>query len=292
MATKVTDILKQTLLAQARATIDGAEAVRRILEEVRKQVVGEIAAMPDGSFSAWRQQQLLREIDRRLYEAEAAMRVETGRGIADAWDMGKGLLPEMAAAGSGVTITTFGISPHVVDQIKEFAWGRISGITGDAQAKIRAELSLGLLGQKSPQEVAAAIAGNLEDKPGVFKGIAERAEVIVKTEMGRAFSMAHQSGLESAADTLPGLKKMWLHAGHPKRPRIYHLNINGEVKDIGQPFLVGNIAMMYPRDPKAPASEIINCGCMHVAWMPEWGTRAQYLKSWTDAQKEANKPRR
>ncbi|MBC8018603.1 MAG: hypothetical protein H7X83_08810, partial [Verrucomicrobia bacterium] len=145
--------------------------------------------------------------------------------------------------------------------------------------------------QKTPQEIAGAIAGTLE-RPGVFKGIAERAEVITKTELGRTFSMAAQKSFESAADTLPGLQKMWLHAGHPKSPRISHLGLNGSIKEVNQPFLVGSVIMMHPRDPKAPISEIINCGCMHVPYMAEWGKKEAFLKSWQKAQTAANKPRR
>lgn len=290
MAVKVTDILQQILTAQGRRTIDGQEAVRQILEAVRKQIIGEIASVSAESFTAYRQQQMLGQINRLLFDTEAALRVEIGKGISAAGEAGTGLLPRMAAIGSNVTLSTVGISSHLVEQIKEFAWGRVSAITSDAQAKIRAELSLGLLGQKTPQEIAGAIAGTLE-RPGVFKGIAERAEVITKTEMGRAFSMAAQKSFESALDTLPDLKKMWLHAGHPKSPRIYHLHLSGDIKGVDQPFLVGNISMMYPRDPKAPISEVIGCGCMHVPYMAAWGTKAQFVKSWEQAQKAANAKR-
>lgn len=291
MAVKVTDILTEILTAQGRRTLDGQEAVHRILAEVRKQVVGEIASTPAESFAAYRQQRMLTQIDRLLFEGEAALRVEVGRGISEAWTAGRDMLPRMAAAGSGVTLTTFGISTGVLDQIKEFSWGKVSAITNDAQAKIRAELSLGLLGQKTPQEVAAAVAGTLE-RPGVFQSIAERAEVITGVEMGRSFSMATQASMDSAFETLPELKKMWLHAGHPKHPRRPHLAISGHVVAVDQPFLLGNISMMYPRDPKAPVSEIIRCGCMHVPYMEEWGTRQEFQKSWEKAQTAANKPRR
>lgn len=291
MAVTVTEMLKQILLDQMVRTIDGQEAARRILNELRKQVVTEIATAPAGSFAGYQYQNMLREIDRHLAVADRSLKSELTTGIRESWDAGVGMLPQLAKAGSDITIGTYGISTHLVDQIKEFSWGKISGITNDLQAKIRAELSLGILGGKTPQDVAAAIAGSLDDKPGVFKSVTERAEVIVKTEMGRTYSMAHQASMDAAAETLPEMQKMWLHAGHPKTPRIYHLRLNGDVKPINEPFLVGNISMMYPRDPTAPVSEIINCGCMHVAYMPEWGTRKQIVKSWADAQKEANKPR-
>lgn len=289
MAVKVTDILKQILIAQGRRTIDGQEAVRGILDEVRKQVIAEIASAPAESFTSYRNQQMLTQIERLLYDAEASMRVELGRGITDAWEAGRVMLPQMAGA-AGTTLSPFGISSHLVDQIKEFAWGRITAVRNDAAGRIRAEITLGLLGQKTPQEVAGAIAGNLE-RPGVFKGISERAEVITKTEMGRTFSMAAHASMVAAMDALPELQKMWLHAGHPKSPRIYHLHLNGDIKNVDQPFLVGNISMMYPRDPKAPISEIINCGCMHVPYMPEWGTKTEFVQSWEDSQAVANSKR-
>lgn len=287
MAQTVTDILAEILTDQARRTIDGQDAARRILLAVRREILADIAAFPAESYSTFRQQQLLASIDRQLADAEAQLRADISRGISGSWEAGRDLLPAMARSGSSVTLSIIGIAPHLVDQIKEFAWGRITAVRNDAVAKIRAEITLGLLGQKTPQEIAGAVAGTLE-RPGVFGGVAERAEVIVKTEMGRAFTMAHQASMESAVDTLPSLKKMWLHAGHPKQPRPFHLRLSGDVKEVDQPFLVGNIAMRYPRDPKAPASEIINCGCMHVAWMPEWGSKSDYLKSWNRAQKAAN----
>ena len=290
MATPSTDILQQILTAQGRRTIDGAEAVRRILEEVRKQVIGEIASAAPESFTAYRQTQMLAQLDRLLYDAEAGMRVEIGRGINAAWEAGRDLLPQMASA-AGTVLSPVGISSHLVDQLKEFTWGRISAITNDAQAKIRAELTLGVLGQKTPHEISGTIAGTLE-RPGFFKSIEERAMVITKTELGRTFSMTHQASMEAAVPTLPGLEKMWLHAGHPKRARIYHLYNNGQTKPVAEPFLIGNIIMMYPRDPKAPASEVVNCGCMHVSYMPAWGSKKEYLTSWEKAQAAANKPRK
>lgn len=289
MAIKVTDILKQILIDQGRRTIDGQEAVRRILEEVRKQVIGEIASVPADSFTAYRQQQMLAQIDRQLYDAEASMRVEVARGLNGSWEAGRTMLPQMAEA-AGTILSPLGISSHLVDQIKEFTWGRITAVRNDAVARIRAEVSLGLLGQKTPQEVAAAIAGTLE-RPGVFKGIAERAEVITKVEMGRTFTMASQASMEVATDTLPDMRKMWLHAGHPKQPRPYHLRLNGDIKAVDQPFLVGSIIMMYPRDPKAPASEVIGCGCLLVPYMSAWGTKEAFLKSWEQAQNAANSKR-
>lgn len=308
MAIRVTDILKQILIDQSRRTISGQEAVRKLLEETRRQVQQELAAMPqaNNSYSAWNLQQTLAAINDHLATFGVQANKELGIALTEAWTAGSEMLGQMVVASGN---STFGISSHLLGQfdpwlqnMKDYTWGKVEGVRLDAAAKIRGELSLGILGQKTPFEVAQAVTGNLpqrpEDQPRyhnsektIFKSIDERAQIITQTEMGRAFSMAHQASLISAEETLPELQKMWLHAGHPKRARIYHLALHGSIKPVAENWLVGSIAMMYPRDPKAPASEVIRCGCMHTGYMKEWGTEQQIKDAWKEAQDAANKPK-
>jgi hypothetical protein len=140
---------------------------------------------------------------------------------------------------------------------------------GTLWAQIKGEVNLGLLGGKTPHEVAEAI-GTIVDK-GRFRSAAERAQVITQTEMGRAYSQATQSRLEQAAQSVPKLEKMWIHAGHPKQARPGHLLAHGQHVPVNDLFNVGTARMRYPRDPGAPISEVIRCGCDHAAWHPDWG---------------------
>lgn len=304
MAVKVTDILTEILTAQGRRTIDAEEAIRLLLIELQRQVQQELlgVAPTDAGFPAWRLRQTLDSINGHLAVFETAAKRELAVAITESWQAGAGMLGEMVIAGGG----SFGISGTLLQtmdpwlqNMKQYSWGKVEGLTADLAGKIKGELSLGVLGQKSPFEVAQGIVGSLpkelptwkNSERTIFSSIEERAQVITQTEMGRAFSMAHQASMDAAADILPGLQKMWLHAGHPKKARIYHLRLNGAIKPVAEAFLVGNIIMMYPRDPKAPASEVIRCGCMHVAYMPEWGKKETFLKSWEKAQTAANKPK-
>ena len=66
--------------------------------------------------------------------------------------------------------------------------------------------------------------------------------------------------MEEAAKSVDGLEKMWRHAGHPRSPRITHLAADGRHVPVDEPFDIGGVAMMYPRDPAAPSEEVINCG--------------------------------
>ena len=161
------------------------------------------------------------------------------------------------------------MSRSSLEVLKEFSFHRLEGLSNAAFANIRSELILGVLGQKTPHEVARAI-GKKIDGPGPFKSLRHRAEAITRTEMGRVFSAATQHRMDEASQAVPGLKKKWKHSGHPKVARPHHKALDGYVEDVDKPFLVGSVSMMYPRDPAAPVGEIINCGCDHIPWHPAW----------------------
>jgi hypothetical protein len=269
MAVSVTAEIKRLLKAKDQKLLDGMTAMRGLLDEVKRQIVEELQAVSGDSYAAYHLRQNLASIERHLQNFESAAGRQIVNLLDDAWDTGADL-PLTATRAGGLTSTSFGMLPtSVLQSIKDFSIYKISGLTADAFGKIRGELTLGILGQQTPHQVMQAIAGTLES-PGVFRSIAERAEVITGTEMGRAFSQATQLGMEQAAVSLPELKKQWWHAGHPKQPRQNHLALHGQIQPVDRPFVLGSLVIRFPRDPKAPASEVIRCGCDHVPWMESW----------------------
>jgi hypothetical protein len=292
MAVKVTTEIKRILATQKRDETLGVERVLALLQEVQKEIVAELATSQVGSYSAFHLRGTLGSIEKHLADWQSAADRELGSGLADSWEAGKSLLPSAATAAEIHMVTPW-ISGHTLDALKEFTFGRIASVGGDAYNKIKGEVTMGILGQKTPQEVAANIAGNLQS-PSIFKSIAERAEVITGTEMGRAFSMATQLSIEAAHETLPDLQYMWLHAGHPRMPRMLHLALHGQVRQVGKPFYQTpeGAKVMYPRDPKAPIKEVIRCGCIHVPYMDAWGDAKEFANDFDAQQQQANKPRR
>jgi hypothetical protein len=261
--------IERLLKAKDRQILDGATAVRGLLVEVKRQIVTELLTVQGESYAAYHLQQNLASIERYLRGFEAAAGAQMGQLLDAAYEAGADL-PAAAARAGGLFVSFGHIPGPVLQTLKDFSVHKISGLTADAFSRLRGELTLGILGQKTPHQVTQAIAGTLES-PGVFKSIEERAETIARTEMGRAFSQATQTGLAQAQTSVPGLKKQWWHAGHPKRPRQNHLALHGQIQPVDKPFLLGSLSMMFPRDPKAPASEVINCGCEHVPWHESWG---------------------
>lgn len=280
MAIKVSDKIKAILAARDSGIATAQGAVLDLLAELRRQILTELVDAPGDSFTAYRLRQSLSGIEKHLADFEGNVKSTLGAGLDASWNSGAGMLAE-AAATAGVSAGFYHIPTALLDSLKEFTFGKVSGVSGDLYNKLRGELTLGVLGQKSPAEVAASLAGQLQgvkmpkDRWGhpYFKSAAERAEVITGTEMGRAFSLATQKSMEAAQETLPELKKIWLHAGHPKVGRIIHVHLHGQKRAMDKPFYQapGGYGVQFPRDPNAPISEVIRCGCTHIPYLPEFG---------------------
>lgn len=95
---------------------------------------------------------------------------------------------------------------------------------------------------------------------------AKRARTTAITEMLRANSVSAQEAyIQSPAVS----QKKWRHTGARKNnPRSNHVNINGQIVNINEPFeLIGadgtTYYPMYPRDTILPPSESVNCHCIH-----------------------------
>lgn len=280
MAIKVSDKIKAILAARDSGIATAQGSVLDLLAELRRQILTDLVDAPGDSFTAYRLRQSLAAIENRLADFESGFKSTLGAGLDESWKAGAGLLPE-AAAIAGVQANFYAIPTTVLESLKEFTFGKVSGVTGDLYNKLRGELTLGVLGQKTPAEVAASLAGQLQgvkmpkDRWGhpYFKSTAERAEVITGTEMGRAFSLATQKSMEAASDTLPGLGKIWLHAGHPKQAREKHVLVHGQKRAVDKAFYTTSTGygMLYPRDPNAPIKDVIRCGCTHIPYLPEFG---------------------
>ena len=296
MALQVTQKIKALLSTQKGNEALGVERVLALLEEVRGQVIAALVGMPSGSYDSYYLQSSLRSIEKHLADWETSVQGELGTSLGSAWAAGLDLLPAASQAG-GVALQLPWISSSTLDALKEFSFGKISGVRGDLYNKIKGELTLGVLGQKTPQEVAGELADGISDLKlptgrfghPIFKSAAERAEVITGLEIGRAFSMATEASIEAAQATLPELERMWLHAGHPGAPRQSHLLMHGQTRKVGAAFYQTSAGakVFYPRDPQAPVSEVIRCGCDLIPWHPNWGSKESFQNDFDSRQEAA-----
>ncbi len=91
-----------------------------------------------------------------------------------------------------------------------------------------------------------------------------RAETIANTETAAAFNYARDKAMREAGVT----HKKWLHSMSPliKEPRPTHLEADGQVQPIDEPFDVGGVQFMRPADDSLGAGpeDIINCHCVAI----------------------------
>jgi hypothetical protein len=124
-----------------------------------------------------------------------------------------------------------------------------------------------MMGAQSAGDTVANVR-NLFKKQG-----RSRALTIVRTELGRAYSVASHQRKTQAAEYLPGLKKQWRRSGKV-HSRVAHDTIDGQIRDVDQPFTLGNgKQLMFPRDPQADVAETINCGCDELPYMESWDVK-------------------
>ncbi len=253
----VNTTISRILKDKDRMIKSGTQAMLDILRALQKEVLNQLGQAAITEWDAYHLKQMLSAIESQIASFSSRAQAEAKGLLEKSWDQGRYLV-DLPLAEAGI-YTGFYLSTSVLDTLKDFTFHKIEGLSDAAWEKIRSELTLGVMGGKTPQEVAAAIGKNLKD-PSIFTSIGARAEVITKTEMGRVFSTAAELRMEEAAEQVDGLEKMWRHVGHPKVPRATHLAADGDHVPVDEPFNIGGVMMMYPRDPAAPIEEVINCG--------------------------------
>jgi hypothetical protein len=263
---KVGAAIKKALEKKEEGIISGAESMLAILRDLQKQITIELGKAALGSWDAYHLRQLLDSIEGHLSKSSSMSQKKLSGLLDSAWRGGIALAD--SPSGAGGIYTGFHLSTSVLDSLKEYSNDYLKNLYQDAWYKIKGEINLGVMGSKTPQEVMEAIGTSID--AGRFKNISARAEIITRNEMGAVFSKATQMRMEQAAGYVPGMEKQWIHAGHPKMPRHAHVAADGQHVPVAEPFKIGGVKMMFPRDPGAPLEEIINCGCDHVPFHANW----------------------
>lgn len=271
------------LIRQARQL---APATRRnvieLLEEARKQIVGEISAVDPASFKAAQMRTLAAGIDRALDQFRQQLTQQVNAEQAAAFQLG-GTQVSAPLAAAGLPAASFaGIDRNALAIAQGYTADLIGGLTKDAAGKLNAAIQRAFLGGQSVTDVIAQIGRAInggKEFSGLFSPIGERATTIATNEILRVHSIAGQARLEDLQQQVPGIKKKWVHIPVARVPRGSHLIADGQVRNVDEPFNVGGEELMYPRDPNGSPENTINCHCLLV---PEAG---KDLLQPTDAQK-------
>lgn len=128
---------------------------------------------------------------------------------------------------------------------------RITSVAETTRQQIVDQISAGEAEGLGVAEIARQISKN------VTMIARNRGALIARTETHGA---ANYGANEAAKETGLKLRKEWV-AAEDERTRTAHVDADGQVVDMDQPFRVGGELLMYPGDPAGSAGNIINCRC-------------------------------
>ena len=260
--------LKERLAERARTLLTTDQKVIALLRAAQAQIAAQLASQP----ADWQQWQLTRLRDQvetilATTGQQAGAAVDTG--LRQIWQQGEDVVDKpLAAAGMGVEMRLGALDARVLAAMRTFAVERLNNVATEAMGKIGQQLGLVTIGSVTPFQAIKAVQALLgSDSP-------RRATTIVRTEVSRAFAVAAQERLVQALPLVPGLGKQWRRSGKI-HSRWTHDLMDGQVVDADKPFKVPNPGggfdmMQCPHDPKAPAEQVISCGCISLPYMKGW----------------------
>lgn len=242
-----------------------AGEVTELLRTASERIRAELAATTS-EFQAWQLPNIQGNIDKAMAEIGERLAATGGAGATTGHAVGVDLVDEAIRAG-GIRISALlpDVDVRQLMAIRTFMTDRLRNVAAEVAGRIRSEIGLSMVGAQTPGQAVSSVASMIEGGRG-------RAITIVRTEMGRAFSVATQERQAQAATFLPGLKKQWRRSGKV-HSRVTHDLADGQIVPVDEPFTIGAHKLMFPRDPAAPAAETINCGCTSLPIMEDWEVR-------------------
>jgi hypothetical protein len=253
---------REALKGRTRLINDTDAEIARILQRAADEVAGILARQPT-DYQSWYLPQLQQQIKAALARWGNQGSEAIDNGLTQAW-RGGSLLVDGVLEAAAVRVVLPVIDDTVLRAMRSFLTEKIRGITLEAANAINTDLGLVMIGARTPFQAVQAVQATLNESTR------RRATTIVHTELARAYSTANSKRLQQAAQHVPGMQKKWLKSGKV-HPRQNHMLIHGQIRDIDKPFdLPNGVQLMHPHDPQAPASEVINCGCVAVPVLPGW----------------------
>lgn len=245
---------KDALRELTRIVADTEAEIRRLLALAAADISATLLAQPS-EWQAWYLPQLEASVRRTLQAYGDTAAAAAGASQITTIAAASGAVAASLKVRAGVVLPT--VSTAQLDGMRVFLTSKVRDITLTMANQVNQELGLVIIGTQSPFDAMKNVSSRLGD------GI-ERAATIVSTEVMRAYSAGAQAQAEKYFDQF-GLAswKTWRKSGK-LAPRLNHAIIDGQRVRFDQPFKLngGQVKMMYPRDPKAPAKETINCGCV------------------------------
>lgn len=259
---------KMELLLNERDRL-ATEAVHRawdLLEELRASVSVELTST--SGFDAFQLPRLKAALDQLGKDFAAKYEAELSDRLDAVWALGQDSIDKGLKAADLPSLGTFQLDTTQLAIAQGITADLITRMSSEMIAAISLEIQRGMLGGQSIFETMQAVTDLLgsADAVGakgtinfVADGIAARAETITRTEMLRAYNMANYGRAQDAVSG--GVEYQMWRTARDGRVRASHKALDGKIVKVGEEFAPG---LRFPLDPRADASQSINCRCRAV----------------------------
>ena len=142
-------------------------------------------------------------------------------------------------------------------KLSKTLYNRLGEDVNKLKTSIRAEVSRGIANGATWNEVAGKIAQSFKNTP--FNAAYNNAVRIARTEGHRIQIQAADDAQHKAKDNGADIVKMW-NASLDGRTRKTHRKLDGQIRELDEPFEVDGKKAMRPADFGDPAEDV-NCRC-------------------------------
>jgi hypothetical protein len=241
----------------------------KLLREMRGAVV---QALADATgFRSFQLGQVLAEIDRYIAMGRAAAERAATAAATRAFGLGADAVDAaLKSAGARVSIPQglYGITSNLLSSVIDVTTDQTRAVWSELGRRLKMQVRQVALGITDPVQAMLVVAKRITD-PKTFGTAMTRAETIIRTEVGRTFSISQQRRNVESNERLKvvgmTIYKYWQYT-HDTRTREDHIQAGKDYSvskaiPYDEPFLVGGEELMFPLDPKGSAEQTINCRC-------------------------------
>lgn len=265
-AKKLDELVRQA----KKPTAEAQRAIEKLLSDMSREILGDIAKTDPASYSAQRLKELKAAVDRAAQEFSRDASSKLASIQQQTYSAATATVDSTVSAATGGVLVHPIIDTKALQIVQGYSADLISGISREASTKINLAIQRAYMGGADLTTLVNQVGSALENGKftGIFSAVGDRAVTIATNEVMRVHSLASQARIEDLAEHHPELGKQWKHIPAARVPRISHLLADGQVRKASEPYDVGGEDLMYPRDPSGSAENTINCHCLSMPHLP------------------------
>lgn len=254
------------LIAQSRQlTPEARKHVLELLNEARKRIVADLMGLNPQSYSAAQLRAIKLSIDQVFDQFRQDVTSYVTKAETKSAQNGLDLVNKPLEVVAG-PMSLGQVSASTLAVAQGYTADLITGLSHEASSKVNAVIQRAFLGGQPMTDIIEQIgrARSGGEFDGVLGVIGRKAVVIGQNEILRVQSLATQARMQDLKERHPDLQKQWRHIPASIHPRFLHVEADGQVVDVEQPFIVAGEELMFPRDPSGSPENTINCRCISL----------------------------